>query len=313
MISNIEQYLSELKKELAGSDRATIQDALSDAEEYLRTALANTVKSKTPDAAAKALEQIIEKYGTPKEIAAAYKDIESRTPASFGRPAPEKIKTQPLPAPPPPPTPPDTRRWYVRFFGVFGEARAWGSLFYLIFAMGTGIAYFTWSVTGLSLSAGLLVLIVGLPILALFLLSARGIALIEGRLVEAMLGVRMPRRPLFSRKDIGWWQKFMTMFKERQTWTAVVYMIMQMPLGIIYFTVFVCLIGGSVWLIGRPIWEFVFDFPAFVIQPYGYYTATWAMPFLIIGGILLLFATMHLAKYIGKLHGMWAKIMLVKE
>ena len=39
MINSIEQYLAELKKELAGSDRATIQDALSDAEEYLRTAL----------------------------------------------------------------------------------------------------------------------------------------------------------------------------------------------------------------------------------------------------------------------------------
>ncbi len=313
MINSIEQYLSELKKELAGSDRATIQDALSDAEEYLRTALANTVKSKTPGAEAKALEQIIEKYGTPKEIAAAYKDIESRTPSSFGRPAPEVIKTPPPPAPPAAPVAPDTRPWYTRFFGVFGEARAWGSLFYLILAMGTGIAYFTWAVTGLSLSAGLLVLIVGLPILALFLLSARGIALVEGRLIEAVLGVRMPRRPLFSRKDIGWWQKFITMFKERQTWTAVVYMIMQMPLGIVYFTVFVCLIGGSVYLITNPIWQHIYDLPAFVIGHHGYYFATWSIPFFVIGGILLLFATMHLAKYMGKLHGMWAKVMLVKE
>jgi hypothetical protein len=123
----------------------------------------------------------------------------------------------------------------------------------------------------------------------------------------------MPRRPLFSRKDINWWQKFKNLFSERQTWTAVIYMILQMPLGIIYFTLFVGLFAGSVWLIGRPIWELVYDFPAFVLQPYGYYTATWAMPFVVIGGILLLFATMHLAKYIGKLHAMWAKTMLVRE
>ncbi len=39
MIKSIDQYLSLLKQELAGSDRATIQDALSDAEEHLRNAL----------------------------------------------------------------------------------------------------------------------------------------------------------------------------------------------------------------------------------------------------------------------------------
>ena len=41
MINSVEQYLAELKQELAGSDRATTQDALSDAEEYLRTALSS--------------------------------------------------------------------------------------------------------------------------------------------------------------------------------------------------------------------------------------------------------------------------------
>lgn len=314
MINSIEQYLTELKKELSGSDRATVQDALSDAEEYLRTALANVTRSKTAAAEAKALEQIIEKYGTPQEIAAAYKDIESRTPPAFNRPKAEELKIPAAPAPPPPPpTPPDTRPWYARFLGIFGEPRAWGSLFYLIFAMGTGIVYFTWAVTGLSVSAGLLVIIIGIPIFGLFLMSFRGIALVEGRLVEALLGVRMPRRPLFSRTDIGWWQKIKNLFTERQTWTAALYMLLQMPLGIIYFSVFVALIGGSIWLIGRPIFEYVLDLPMFVIYPYGYYTSGWTMPFVVIGGILLLFATMHLAKLTGKLHGMWAKVMLVRE
>lgn len=313
MISSIEQYLSELKKELAGSDRATVQDALADAEEYLRTALSSAMKADAPVAEADALGQIIDKYGAPKEIAAAYKDIESRTPPAFTRPKPEEMKS---PAPPPPPTTPaapDKRPWYARFFGVFAEPRAWGALVYLIFTLGTGIAYFTWAVTGLSLSAGLMVLIVGLPILGLFLLSARGIALIEGRLIEALLGVRMPRRPLFSRKDIGWWQKFKSLFTERQTWTAVLYMILQMPLGIIYFTVLFTLIGGSLWLIFKPVTELAWGIPSFVIGDYGYFTPEWAMPFAVIGGILLLFATMHLAKYMGKLHGMMAKTMLVRE
>ncbi|OGO18583.1 MAG: hypothetical protein A2Z15_05195 [Chloroflexi bacterium RBG_16_50_11] len=312
MINTIEQYLSELKQELAGSDRATVQDALADAEEYLRTALDNAMKG-NPASEAEALAAIIEKYGTPKEIAAAYKAIESSTPPAFARPQPKKVE---VPAPPPPPPLPaavDTRPFYAKFFGVFAEPRAWGALLYLIFTLGTGIAYFTWAVTGLSVSAGLLVLIVGLPILGLFLLSARGIALIEGRLIEALLGVRMPRRPLFSRKDIGWWQKFKSLFVERHTWTAVLYMILQMPLGIIYFTVFITLFAVSFGFIFKPVLELVWGIPTFVIGDYGYYTPVWLLPFTVIGGILLLFATMHLAKYAGKLHGMLAKTMLVRE
>ncbi|MHB8104008.1 MAG: sensor domain-containing protein [Dehalococcoidales bacterium] len=315
MISSIEQYLTELKKELAGSDRATVQDALADAEEYLRTAMSNAKEGDASMSEAEAMAQIIEKYGLPKEIAAAYKDIESRTPPAFTRRKPETKKTAVVPELPaaPAPAPVDTRPFLARFFGVFGEPRAWGALFYLIFSLGTGIAYFTWVVTGLSVSAGMLVIIVGIPIFGLFLLSFRGIALVEGRLVEALLGVRMPHRPLFSRQDLSWWQKVKKLFAERYTWTAALYMILQMPLGIVYFTGAVTLIGTSCWLIFKPIAELVFGIPSFTIGDYGYFTPYWLMPFAVIGGVLLLFATMHVVKYVGKLHGAWAKTMLVQE
>jgi hypothetical protein len=322
MINSIEQYLAELKQELAGSDRATIQDALSDAEEYLRTALDSAVKDNARVSESAALASIIERYGQPKEVAAAYKENESRIPPTFGRPAYKAaesavatipVAVAPVPAATASTVAPDTRNFFARFFGVFAEPRAWAALFYLLFTLGTGIAYFSWAITGISVSAGLLVLIVGIPIFGLFLLSFRGIALLEGRLVEALLGVRMPHRPLFSRKDVGWWQKFKNLFTERQTWTAGLYMILQMPLGIIYFSLFVSLIAGSLALIFKPITELVFGVPTFTIGDFGYFTPTWAMPFAVIGGVLLLTATMHLVKYIGKLHGGFAKVMLVRE
>jgi hypothetical protein len=316
MINSIEQYLAELKKELSRSDRATVQDALSDAEEYLRTALSSARDAAPGVPEAEALAAIVARYGSPTEVAAAYKEIESRTPPAFIQ---ATKKAEPAAAPTQvgtvtaAPAVAASRPFYARFFGIFGDARAWGALLYLLFAMGTGIVYFTWAVTGLSVSAGLLILIVGIPIFALFLLSVRGIALMEGRLVEALVGVRMPRRPLFSRRDIGWWQKVKNLFAERQTWTAMLYMLLQMPLGIIYFTIFVALVGASVWLIGRPIWELVFGLPSFVTPSYAAFTLGWAMPFAVIGGVLLLPVTMHLAKYLGRLHGGWAKIMLVRE
>ncbi|MFA5308182.1 MAG: sensor domain-containing protein [Dehalococcoidales bacterium] len=314
MINSVEQYLAELKQELAGSDRATMQDALSDAEEYLRTALAAAAQGKLHLSESEALAPIIERYGQPREVAAAYKEIESRTPPAFGRAAVKAVA--PVAAPVPvaaAPRAPDTRNFFAKFFGVFAEPRAWGALFYLIFSLVTGIVYFTWAVTGISLSAGLLVLIIGIPIFGLFLLSFRGIALLEGRLVEALIGVRMPHRPLFSRKDIGWWQKFKNLLAERQTWTAVIYMILQLPLGIFYFTVVVTLVSCSLWLVFKPVTELVWGLPSFISGDYGYFTPTWAMPFAVIGGVLLLTATMHLIKHIGRLHGGFAKVMLVRE
>ncbi len=312
MNNGIEQYLAELRKELAGSDRATIQDALSDAEEYLRTALNSARDAESGLSESEAMAAIIDKYGAPGEIAAAYKEIESRTPPAFTRAVPEHTESPAIPAPAEPVTV-DTRPLYARFFGIYAEPRMWGSLLYLLFAMGTGIIYFTWAVTGLSISLGFLVLIIGVPFLVLFLLSVRGIALVEGRLVEALLGIRMPRRPLFTRKDIGWWQKVKNLFAERQTWTALVYMVLQMFLGILYFCVIVTLIALVVWLIGRPIWEMSFGLPAFITESYEYYSPAWLMPFQIIGGVLLLTLTMHLVKITGKMHGLLAKAMLVKE
>lgn len=312
MNNGIEKYLSELKKELAGSDRATVQDALSDAEEHLRIALSSAVEADPKISEAEAMAAIVEKYGTPGEIAAAYKETESRTPSAFNgtmykerEAEAESEVTKPVVV--------DTRPFYVKFFGIFADIRAWGALLYLIFALGTGIIYFTWAVTGLSLSLGLLILIIGIPIAGLFLLSVRGVALVEGRIVEALLGVRMPRRPLFSRKDIGWWEKIKGMLTSRHTWTSIVYMILQMPLGIIYFNVIVVLISVSLWGIVIPILQLGFNIPVSQHFDTYYYLAGWVMPFTVIGGILLLTGTMHLVKGAGRLHGNWAKVMLVRE
>ena len=312
MNNGIEKYLSELKKELAGSDRATIQDALSDAEEHLRTGLDSALEADPGISPVDALAAIVEKYGSPEEVASAYKEIESRTPPTFTRPS-YKEKEAEIVNEVAVAAPPDTRPFYLKFFGIFADIRAWGALLYLVFALGTGIIYFTWAVTGLSLSVSLLVLIIGVLVAGLFLLSVRGIALVEGRIVEALLGVRMPRRPLFSRKDIGWWQKIKSMLTSRHTWTAIVYMLLQMPLGIIYFTVIVTLVSLALWGIVLPITQFGFDIPIVMHHDAYYYLAGWVMPFTVIGGILLLTATMHLAKGAGRLHAGWAKFMLVRE
>ena len=296
MIKSIEEYLRQLRKELAGCDRATIQDALSDAEEYLRNTLEVALKTRPDLAEADALLPIIEKYGMPDEVAAAYLEIESRVKVAL---APARTSAR--------------KSLACRFFGVFADLKAWGALFYLLFfSLFSGIIYFTWAVTGMSLSLGLMVLIIGLPFLGLFVLSVQGIALVEGRVVEALLGVRMPRRPIFPGKSLGWWGRFKTLISQNHTWLSIVYMILKLPLGIIYFVVFIVLISLSLSGIALPILEQGFDIYPLVINNVPYYTPVWLMPLTVIAGILLIILTMHLGKVLGRMQGALAKSLLVR-
>jgi len=311
MIQNIEQYLSQLKKELSGSDRATIQDALSDTEEHLRIALSTALQARPDISEAEALESIIEKYGVPEEIATSYKEIESLTPPAFTRPGYRQMEPV-AQAESAKHTPPDNRPFYARFFGVVLEPRAWGAFFYLLFSLATGIFYFTWVTTGVSMSLGLLVLIIGLPFTGLFILSVRGLALVEGRIVEALLGVRMPRRPVFQQRNRGWWQHFKSIVSDKHTWLSIVYMLLQLPLGIFYFSLFIALISVSLSGIAMPIMQLGFDIPVTNINGISYYLSGWLLPLVVIAGVLLGTATMHLAKALGRMHGALARSLLVR-
>ena len=141
----------------------------------------------------------------------------------------------------------------VSIFGVAADPYTYGSLFYMLLAMATGIFYFTWVVTGASVSVGLLILIIGIPLLLLFLMSVRLLSLVEGRIVEVLLGVRMPRRPLYTQRGKTWLARIGEMFTDLRTWSAMLYLLLMMPLGIAYFTLVVTLVSVSLGLIVSPL------------------------------------------------------------
>jgi uncharacterized membrane protein len=296
MSEMINEYLNELRKELTGCDPATIQDAVGDAEEHLRAALDQALENESASQDPETPQRILDDYGTPAEIAAAYKEIEAR-----------------IVPPLAPPKKPDDRAPIVRFLSVVVDPRAYASLFYMLFSLITGIIYFTWAVTGLSLSAGLFILIIGLPFFAAFLLSVRGFALVEGRIVEALLGVRMPRRAVASKKYLNMWERFKAVFTDRNSWAPMIYMVLMLPLGTMYFSIFVTLIAFGLSGIAQPVFSIFFDYPLVQIYHLSYYPPMWTMPLFIMVGILWLLLTMHLAKAIGRFHGTLAKAFLVRE
>lgn len=297
MIKSVEQYLNRLRAALREADAATVQDALADAEEYLRSAL-DAARAEQPDRSDEdLLGPIVDKYGGPEEIAAAYRQIEYRVRPALARREPE-----------------DTRPYRpVTFFGVLSDPRAWGAFVYCLIAIILGSIYFAWAIAGISLSLSTIVLIIGFPITLLFLMSVRGIALVEGRIIEALLGVRMPRRPRYHDERAGLWNRCKRLLSDGRTWSTLGYLILMYPLGILYSVLLWTLVGLSLNMALRPIIRYFWDLPLTMINDHAIYVSDDYLPVVVILGCLLFVLTMHLARLIGAWHGWLAKSMLVRE
>ena len=244
------------------------------------------------------LELIASTYGAPDEVASAYRDTEAKVKAAMT--TPRKLPQSGAGA----------------FFGVFLDPRAYTSLFFMLLSLATGVIYFTFSVTGLALSAGLSVLVIGIPFFLMFIALTRVVSLAEGQLIEAMTGERMPRRPVHQNTAAGFWARVGQMLKDRRTWTTLAYLILMLPLGIVYFVMAVVGLSVSLAFIFAPLVEIAnrfgwFDLPDdFHMNPV-WLDSLWALPFMVLVGVLLLTLLMHLARGIGRLHAMYAKALLV--
>lgn len=343
MNNTIDNFLKELEAQLINvTDPAVIQDALYDAEEYLRSAAIEAGSNQ------ELFNQRLQEFGSPQEIASSYIDAEliynpqsvKTPPAQTERNAYMNQAPAPAPSSAPPtmplngptmgaPIPPvhqpinapqqGNQNPFVRFYSIFRDTRAWSSLAYFLIALPLGILYFTFAVTGFSLSISLLILIIGVVVASAFLASTRGIALIEGRLVESLLGERMPRRPR-GKSPEGIVNSVKYWIKDRRTWTTMAYMALQMPLGILYFTFFVMMATLSIGFIASPVIVAAatlggFDTAGIInFGPPAHLIPIWGRSLILFAaGAVMLPAILWAAKGAGKLHGSYAKAMLVNR
>ena len=297
---SIDEYLKQLRIALEGEDPALIQDALYDAEEYLRAEVAAHPEKTEADV----LELIASTYGAPEEVATAYRDTEVKVKAALRTPPPRR---------------PEHSSSWRRFFSIYLDPRAYTSLFYMLLTLATGILYFTLVVVGISLSAGLAILIIGVPFFLAFIGITRVLALGEGRLIEAVTGERMPRRPVHPGPAASWWSRIGAMLSDARTWTTLLYLVLMLPLGIIYFVIATLGFTAGVHLSLAPV--------AALGTAFGWLTDDYGFPYvhelwfggtgivsllLCVLGILILTLTMHLARAIGRGHARLAKALLVE-
>lgn len=253
---DVRRYLAELDLALIDADAALRHDAVIDAEAHLRAAI------RSGASAARAIAD----FGSPAEIAQAYR-------ASGVAPALPDART-PVPAPPwtgAAPMPRAARPTgfaAIPVIGIWGQPAAWGALLYFG-AVGflLSVCYFTWTVAVGSIAIGLMPLLLGIPILVLLLGSARALCLFEGKVVEALLRVRMPRRvqPVEGADSVGFWTRIGCWLRDVRSWLSLAYLLGNFPVSVAMFAVTVSLAAAGAALVAAPV-LWAFDVPVAQVE-----------------------------------------------
>jgi hypothetical protein len=145
------------------------------------------------------------------------------------------------------------------------------------------------------------------------------LALVEGRLVEAMTGERMPRR-VQPTKSGGWLDRIGAMLRDLRTWSTLAYQLLSLPLGVLYFSVAIILMALGVGLIGVGadvlLQALGVDLPTVRWSAEPAALSPLVSSFLavcsIVLGVVILTALLHLARLVGRVQGKVAKRLLVE-
>lgn len=200
------------------------------------------------------------------------------------------------------------------FFKVITQSRTYLNMFYLLFSFPLGIFYFVFLVTGLSLGLGLVITLIGAPILFGTLLLWRVFAGFERQLATIILGINISFVPIKQSKRI--WEKIQAYLNDSFTWKSLIYLFIKFPLGIISFVVLVTLLSVALSLIATPILYYLSEIGilqgAFCITSSNicfissYFTAVIAM----VIGVFLLFIFLNVLNGLARISGLLTKSML---
>jgi hypothetical protein len=128
-----------------------------------------------------------------------------------------------------------------------------GDFAYLVLSLPIGIVTFTVAVTGLSLAGGLLITLIGIPILVLTLVACRGLAAVERARAALVLGEPVPGAEKPWKRD-GVWETTKAVVLDPGAWRDVLWSIVLMPIGIATFTIAVTVWSTALGLLTSPIW-----------------------------------------------------------
>ncbi|MET7900380.1 sensor domain-containing protein [Streptomyces sp. NPDC005336] len=152
------------------------------------------------------------------------------------------------------------------------EARVWCELLYLVISLPMAVVTFTYTVTMISLGAGLLITFLGIPVLGVALAGCRALGVVERARARALLGLRVAEpepvlRPKGRREGerggpVAW---VGALLKSGTSWRHVLYALLHLPWAIFGFVFSVVFTVYGWGLVTYPLWQWVF--PTYTDQP----------------------------------------------
>ncbi len=122
----------------------------------------------------------------------------------------------------------------------------------MLLALPLGVAEFTFLVTAISFGFGTAITLIGIPVLIGTVWAWRWLAKLERRLIGRLLDVRIPSPYRPDPPDARWWKRVAARLADPATWKDLAFLLLQLPLGIVSFTVTVTVLGVGLGLLFAP-------------------------------------------------------------
>jgi signal transduction histidine kinase len=133
------------------------------------------------------------------------------------------------------------------------EARTWRETLYLLLNLPLGIVTFTVIVTGFATGLGMLITLVGIPIIVLTIYVSRWMGSVERARARAFLGIDVPRPYRPDPPSDKWWRVPVARISDPATWLEGGYHLLMLPFGVLTFTVVVTAWSLGVGLLISPL------------------------------------------------------------
>ena len=185
-----------------------------------------------------------------------------------------------------------------RLLSPIRDSRTYLRILYLLLALPLGVLEFSFLVTALSFGFGTAITLIGIPVLIATVWAWRWLAQLERGLIDRLLGVAIPAPYRPDPKGARWWKRVSARLADPATWKDLAFLLLQLPLGIVSFSIVVAVIGGGARLLFAPVFPEPFDVGDWVVVA--------AVP---VGALVLLLGIPGL-NALGRLYGWFAGLLL---
>ncbi len=132
------------------------------------------------------------------------------------------------------------------------DARTWTRILYLLLALPLGVVEFSVLVTAISFGFGTAITLIGIPVLVATIWIARWLANLERSVIGRLVGVDIPSP--YRPDPVGgrWWRRITARLADPATWKDLAFLLLQLPLGVLSFSVTVAVLGFGLRLLAAP-------------------------------------------------------------